>query len=758
MGDLNLMGHLGGGGGNGVSIADAVVTVSPSTYEYNGTTRTPSVSVTLDGTTLTEGTDYFILGETSASDVGTHRIVVIGKNDYSDYVEASWTITKATVTKPTSSSSSFTYDGTLKTLGLTGFDANTMAITNNTGTNAGTYTAVVSLRGENYKWNDNTTADISFTWTIAKAALTKPTVSAGALTYDGTEQAPTLTGFDGDTMSKSGDMAKTNAGDYTLTVSLADTVNYKWSDDTISAVNLSWSIAKRSHTKPTITTGTFTYAANTTRTPTTDANFDSSLMTKSGDTSAINAGDYTLVISLNDTDNEQWADSSTTALSLAWKINKASGSISVSPSTLNISGTAGTTGTSTITKNSDGNVSVQSSDSSVATASVSGNIITVTAVDDGTATITVNMAAGTNHKAKSTSLTVNVTLAHVYGVSWGKSSSTALTRTDDAALFTDPTPAVSGGSGSSPFDNRLPWSGMVKETISGNVMVKIPKFYYKWTNETNSLKLQISNVALTGFHTSPAHADRGDGNGERDYVYIGRYHCDANYKSTTGASPKASITRSAARTGCKGVGTGFSQLDYAMWWTIRMLYLVEYADWDSQKKIGYGCSDSGSKHNSGTTDSMTYHTGTTKANRTDYSSGVQYRYIEDPWGNVLDWCDGIVLSSSKPYVTNVIANYGDTTTNHTNVGTALSNSSSKYCISAWSVPTDSGLEWALFPSTCVNNSNYDTYVADYCGAGNACVCVGGDYFQVRLYGMFYSGSDSTSGSYDDVGARLQYLP
>lgn len=443
------------------------------------------------------------------------------------------------------------------------------------------------------------------------------------------------------------------------------------------------------------------------------------------------------------------------AVSANWTIAKAQGSISVSPNSLTIQG-AGTVETAVISMIGDGTVSASSSDTGVATASISGTTVSVTCVSGGDVTVTVTLAEGTNYLGASCQIAVSCSLAKTFGVSWPKTSTTKLARTDEAALFTDPVPAVGTGSGSSPFDNILPWSGMVKETIDGNVMVKIPKFWFKWTDESGSLKLQIANGAKDGFYVSPAHADRGDGKGERDYVYVGRYHCNSSYKSVTGASPLVNITRATARSGCKGVGTGYSQLDYAMLWTIRMLYLVEFADWDAQKVIGYGCGNNSARQNTGNSDGMTYHTGTRQSGRSTYGVGCQYRYIEGLWDNVFDWCDGIVMSSNAPYVTNVVANYGDSTSNHTKVGNGISSSG---CISGWSVPTTSGLEWALYPSS-VSGTDYTLYCADRASTGSSSVVVyvGGYYSQYRYYGLFYSYMDSTSGSGSYIGARLQYLP
>jgi hypothetical protein len=113
----------------------------------------------------------------------------------------------------------------------------------------------------------------------------------------------------------------------------------------------------------------------------------------------------------------------------------------------------------------------------------------------------------------------------IYGAEWDGTSTPVWTRTDSAAGFQNPSPAVGSGSGSSPFDNLYPWSDMqrVVDPAAGE-MVEIPKYWYKWTRGDTSMKLQIARYAADGCHVSPAHADRGDGKGERDHVYVGRYH------------------------------------------------------------------------------------------------------------------------------------------------------------------------------------------------------------------------------------------
>ena len=347
----------------------------------------------------------------------------------------------------------------------------------------------------------------------------------------------------------------------------------------------------------------------------------------------------------------------------------------------------------------------------------------------------------------------------VYGAEWNGSSSPAWTRTDDAVGFADPNPYYSGMSGtpSSPFDDIMPWSGMrIVEDASAGTLVEIPKFYYKWTRNGAAMKLQISMSPFDGSFVSPAHADRGDGIGERDYVYIGRYHCGENsWKSASGQLPKSYVTRSYARSNIHNLGTNVWQNDYAIWWTVNMLYLVEFAHWNSQLKIGYGCGDNSAVGNMGYTDNMPYHTGTTQSSRTTYGLGTQYRHIEGWWDNVYDWIDGIYFSSTNIYGIKNPASFSDTSGGML-IGTrpdALG------YIKAWSNSSVSGFEYALYPS--ILGSSSDTYVCDYCSYNSygVLLCAGGYYNQSQVYGAFFLiGYYNETNNYDYIGSRLMVLP
>lgn len=349
-------------------------------------------------------------------------------------------------------------------------------------------------------------------------------------------------------------------------------------------------------------------------------------------------------------------------------------------------------------------------------------------------------------------------VGNIYGAEWDGSSNPKWTRTDAAADFPDPNPAVNNGTGSSPFDDIMPWAGIKTANYDPTVgyLVEIPKYYYRWTRNGSAMKLQISPEPQSGFFVSPAHADRGDRKGERNVVYVGRHHCrSGDYLSIIGGKPQASISRATAREKIHALGSDVWQYDFAMYWTIMMLYLVEYANWNSQAMIGYGCSPAGAVFNNGLTELMHYHTGTTAANRTTYGC-CQYRHIEGLWDNVYDWVDGVYFNGANIYCIKNPANFSDTT-GGTLVGTRATLSG---WISGWTKPTADGFEYALYPNAGLGSGS-TTYVCDSCVyyAPGVVLFAGGDYSKEQYCGAFrLSGNNASSLSSASIGCRLMKLP
>ena len=230
-----------------------------------------------------------------------------------------------------------------------------------------------------------------------------PTQS-GSLTYTGSTQSPTWKGYDISMMTIGGVTSGINAGTYTATFTPIG--KYVWTDGTQEAKSVSWTIGRAEVKNVPAQTGSVTYNGSA-QSPAW-SNYNSSQLTIGGTSSATNAGSYSATFT--PTSNYKWSDGTTTAKSASWTIGKATGSITLSASSLSLTYPK-TSGTITVTRPGSGTVTASSGSTNIATVSVSGTTITVTAKATGSATITVNVGADTNYTAPSSkTFTVAVTL------------------------------------------------------------------------------------------------------------------------------------------------------------------------------------------------------------------------------------------------------------------------------------------------------------------------------------------------------------
>ena len=390
-----------------------------------------------------------------------------------------------------------------------------------------------------------------------------------------------------------------------------------------------------------------------------------------------------------------------------------------------------------------------------------------------TATKNGETATGSVACSSYTGYTLELSYVKVFGVCWNyNAQSTALTRLTksndpnglvNVNITTNPSPAVGTGAGSSPFDSYLPWSGMDEYNIINNAVsykkgqsgfsrsnydtvVFIPEYYFRIIDDAANKKryFYIADKAKSGFTKHP-------GSGK----YVGRYNTISGYYSKTGSQPLANMTRATARTNSKNKGSKWGQYDFASWCAVWLLYLVEFADWNSQATIGVGICNGSSMSNTGGTDGMSYHTGTAASSRTA-TGAVQYRNIENPYGNIWEWIDGVNFSDSTVYVCTTPANYADdTTAGYTNAGTKVQ---SNGFIKA--IGLSSAAPWAFFPTEVGGSETI--YIPDYagCSSGWRVLMVGGGYGDsAGDVGLFYFyASNASSNSSSSVGARLLFHP
>ena len=105
------------------------------------------------------------------------------------------------------------------------------------GTNAGTYTVQYQVIGDS---NHNNTKPASVSVTISRQPVNVPKADATVFTYDGEKKTYTIAENDNYTVANA---EQTNAGTYTVTVTLKDTGNFVWNDETDAAKGFPFVIA-----------------------------------------------------------------------------------------------------------------------------------------------------------------------------------------------------------------------------------------------------------------------------------------------------------------------------------------------------------------------------------------------------------------------------------------------------------------------------------------------------------------------------------
>ena len=167
-----------------------------------------------------------------------------------------WEITPKAISEPVLDTSSFdaqsgngfVFDGTAKEIYWTSAslpDGNIASYSGTkTATNVGNYTAKYVLSDKaNYVWaTSGTTDDVEYAWFIETRVIEKPSITQANYTYNGSVQT-----YESTTTWYSFTGSGTNYGTYPVTVSLTDTDNTKWNDNTTASYEVAdkISIAKK---------------------------------------------------------------------------------------------------------------------------------------------------------------------------------------------------------------------------------------------------------------------------------------------------------------------------------------------------------------------------------------------------------------------------------------------------------------------------------------------------------------------------------
>ena len=190
---------------------------------------------------------------------------------------------------------------------------------------------------------------------------------------------------------------------------------------------------------------------------------------------------------------------------------------------------------------------------------------------------------------------------HIWGIERqiASNTSTSWVRTHDSIGKTA-NATKNGGTVQNDFDNLAPYSEIktcnydistkkIKAWLgdanfkfdgsNGDVYTYFPKTYWKIYQENGKDHILLSDCARSGFTEYPA-------------FLIGRYNAsvvsdDGLLHTYSGLVPTTNKTRAQFRTLANTLGTNFSLLDWR-YLIVQLLYLVEYANFNSQSMLGNG--------------------------------------------------------------------------------------------------------------------------------------------------------------------------
>ena len=178
----------------------------------------------------------------------------------------------------------------------------------NTSYNSSTPPMAVGTYSVTYKVPDDNVffyGSVTYSFEIKKASIEKLVLDEDTFEYDGEQRIPTHPlAYNPNIMYWDGDTTATDAGDYTIFVSLIDKNNYEWDDGTTDDLSLNWRITPKKLDVPTVS-GEYEYNYGTQRVALND--FDEDTMTLLyGE--GMNAGTYDVTIVLKDRRNYAWKD------------------------------------------------------------------------------------------------------------------------------------------------------------------------------------------------------------------------------------------------------------------------------------------------------------------------------------------------------------------------------------------------------------------------------------------------------------------
>lgn len=281
---------------------------------------------------------------------------------------------------------------------------------------------------------------------------------------------------------------------------------------------------------------------------------------------------------------------------------------------------------------------------------------------------------------------------------------------------------------------------------AGDVMIAFPRRGVRITTNGNIVTISMTDDPDNADFEYLAH-ERGTTRKEKFYLgaYKG-YTNSSKLRSLSGKTPTVNQTIGTFRTQAQANGEGYENSGFYQLIFRQVMYILKYKNLNSQTALGQGYTGGSAAVATGGTNTNGMDYGTTSS-----TTRVKLFGLEDFWGNVWEWIDGVVTDSTRNILT-ATDNFNDSGSGYTNQGQGATSNIGGYM----SVPQ--GTTKTGFLAKTVGGSE-TTYFCDCAYLYASCVTMfGGDWSNGSNAGAFrlivYNASSYSS---SNIAARLMYL-
>ena len=312
------------------------------------------------------------------------------------------------------------------------------------------------------------------------------------------------------------------------------------------------------------------------------------------------------------------------------------------------------------------------------------------------------------------------------------------------------------------------WTPEIGETYD-DYMVEFPLMGYKLWNDDSYQYVSVTDDPNAEDKGYCYYAHSLNTEKDCDKIYIGQflgttttytdritrlrslYHGD-NTSIVTNLTPLANTSLIDFRTYASNTGSGYSLISFFPWTLLQCLYIIMYKNLNSQTALGKGYTNASAVNILGTTLSQPFCYG----DPNDATKHVKFLGIEDFYGNLFSWLDGIYSDTSD-----LLTDYRNS--QMINDGHDFQFSTPKGTSSNYSGYINKIMGTNISGFTKNYNNNIDdgtssTYFADNGRVSPGCFGnYGGGWINGANAGAFYLLLNySASYSDSDVGSRLMY--